>query len=102
MLQQTQVATVIPYWERWLARFPTVESLASAPDEDVLSAWQGLGYYRRCRFLKQGAIYVAENGMPKDAEGWRTVPGVGPYTAGAIASIAFGDKAALVDGNVER
>lgn len=102
MLQQTQVATVIPYWERWLVAFPTVESLAKATDEDAMTLWQGLGYYRRCRFLRQGAEYVVRHGMPKTAAGWREVPGVGPYTAGAIASIAFEDKAALVDGNVER
>jgi A/G-specific adenine glycosylase len=102
MLQQTQVATVIPYWDRWMARFPTVESLASSHDEDVLSAWQGLGYYRRCRLLLQGARWVVEHGMPRGAKDWQSVAGVGRYTAGAIASIAFEEQAALVDGNVER
>ena len=102
MAQQTQVATVIPYWERWLARFPTVEALAAADDADVLSLWQGLGYYRRARLFLAGARWVAAHGMPTTATGWREVPGVGPYTAGAIASIAFGDPAPLVDGNVER
>jgi A/G-specific adenine glycosylase len=102
MLQQTQVATVIPYWERWLKRFPTVESLAQADEQDALAQWQGLGYYRRCRLLMQGAKWVAEHGMPTTAAGWLAVPGVGPYTAGAIASIAQGDPAPLVDGNVER
>lgn len=102
MAQQTQVGTVIPYWERWLARFPTVEALASADDADVLSQWQGLGYYRRARLFLAGARWVAEHGMPTTATRWRAVPGVGAYTAGAIASIAFGDPAPLVDGNVER
>lgn len=102
MAQQTQVGTVIPYWERWLARFPTVEALAAADDADVLSQWQGLGYYRRARLFLAGARWVAEHGMPTTAADWRSVPGVGAYTAGAIASIAFGDPAPLVDGNVER
>ncbi len=102
MLQQTQVATVIPYWHRWLERFPTVEALAAADEQEVLSQWQGLGYYRRARLLMQGARFVADRGMPQTAKEWREVPGVGPYTAGAIASIAQGDPAALVDGNVER
>src|SRR4051794_18052562 len=102
MAQQTQIATVIPYWERWLARFPTVEALAAADEADVLSMWQGLGYYRRARLFLSGARWVVAHGMPKTAEGWKKVPGVGAYTAGAIASIAFGDPAPLVDGNVER
>ena len=102
MLQQTQVVTVIPYWERWMYRYPTVESLALADEQEVLSLWQGLGYYRRCRLLLQGARWVAEHGLPNSAEGWRAVPGIGRYTAGAIASIAQGVPAPLVDGNVER
>ena len=102
MAQQTQVGTVIPYWERWLARFPTVEALAAADEADVLAQWQGLGYYRRARLFLAGARWVARHGMPRTASGWKEVPGVGPYTAGAIASIAFGDPAPLVDGNVER
>ena len=102
MLQQTQVATVIPYWQRWMAKFPTVEQLASTDDEQALAAWQGLGYYRRCRNLLGGARFVAAQGFPNSVEGWRNVPGVGRYTAGAIASIAQGIPAAVVDGNVER
>jgi A/G-specific adenine glycosylase len=102
MLQQTQVKTVIPYFERWMATFPTAAVLAAADEQAVLAMWQGLGYYRRCRQLLNGARFVARNGMPASATGWREVPGVGPYTAGAIASIAFGEPAALVDGNVER
>ena len=102
MAQQTQVGTVIPYWERWLARFPTVEALAAADEAEALSMWQGLGYYRRARLFLAGARWVAAHGMPRTATGWRAVPGVGAYTAGAIASIAFDDPAPLVDGNVER
>lgn len=101
MLQQTQVATVIPFYERWMARFPTVESLADAPIEEVLSTWQGLGYYRRARMLHAAAL-VARDGLPKTAAEWRRLPGVGAYTAGAIASIAFGEAVPLVDGNVKR
>jgi len=102
MLQQTQVATVIPYWERWIERFPSVDSLAAADEQDVLSLWQGLGYYRRCRMLLQGARWVVENGVPRTASAWQQVPGIGRYTSAAIASIAFEEPAPLVDGNVER
>lgn len=102
MLQQTQVATVIPYYERWLRAFPTVESLASADEDKLLELWQGLGYYRRARNLQAGARQVAAVGVPSDREGWRKVPGVGDYTSAAIASIAFGERCAVVDGNVER
>ncbi len=102
MLQQTQVATVIGYFERWMERFPTVASLAAADDQDVLSLWQGLGYYRRCRNLLAGARWVVKHGMPVSAAGWQKVPGVGRYTAGAIASIAQGEAVPVVDGNVER
>lgn len=102
MLQQTQVKTVIPYFEQWMRAFPSAAALAVADEQAVLAMWQGLGYYRRCRQLLEGARCVARNGMPTSASGWREVPGVGPYTAGAIASIAFGEPAALVDGNVER
>ena len=105
MLQQTRVATVIPYWERWMTRFPTVGALAAAPLDDVLAAWAGLGYYSRARNLHAGAKWVAaERGgeVPRTADGLRAVPGIGPYTAGAIASIAWGERAPLVDGNVAR
>ena len=102
MLQQTQVATVLPYYDRFMARFPTVESLANASDADVLEQWQGLGYYRRCRLLVEGSRFVAEHGFPNKASEWASVPGIGTYTAAAIASIAFNDAAAVVDGNVER
>ncbi len=105
MLQQTQVATVIPYWERFLERFPTVEALAAAPLPDVLAGWRGLGYYSRARNLHRAAQeVVARYGgrLPPTAEQLRTLPGFGRYTAGAVASIAFGEPAPLVDGNVAR
>ena len=104
MLQQTRVETVIPYYERFLTRFPTALALAEAPPDDVLAAWSGLGYYRRARLLLEGARVVAGMGgvVPGDREGLLEVPGIGKYTAGAIASIAFGQPVGLVDGNVAR
>ncbi|HZJ64044.1 MAG TPA: A/G-specific adenine glycosylase, partial [Kofleriaceae bacterium] len=105
MLQQTRVQTVIPYWERWMTRFPTVSALAGAPLDDVLAAWAGLGYYSRARNLHAGAQEVDARfggALPMRAAELREVPGIGPYTAGAIASIAFGERAPLVDGNVAR
>ena len=102
MLQQTQVATVIPFWHRWMDRFPTIEVLADASEDDVLVQWQGLGYYRRARLLRHGAEFVVAHGLPRSAKEWLAVPSVGRYTAGAIASIAQGEPVALVDGNVER
>jgi A/G-specific adenine glycosylase len=102
MLQQTQVVTVIPYFDRWMSRFPTVAALAAADEQEVLSLWQGLGYYRRCRLLLEGARQVASLGVPGTVEGWLGIPGIGRYTAGAIASIALELPAPVVDGNVER
>lgn len=103
MLQQTRVETVIPYFERFTARWPTLESLAAAEDDEVLAAWAGLGYYRRARSLLAAArAAVARGGLPSEAAALRELPGVGPYTAGAISSIAFGRPSPLVDGNVER
>ncbi|MBS1707478.1 MAG: A/G-specific adenine glycosylase [Armatimonadetes bacterium] len=102
MCQQTSVAVATPYWERWMARFPDVSSLAAADEHDVLSLWQGLGYYRRAKSLLAGAQTVMASGMPDSASGWLKVPGVGPYTASAIASIANNEPVAVVDGNVER
>lgn len=104
MLQQTRVDTVVPYYARFLERFPTAMALAEAPADDVLSMWSGLGYYRRARLLHQGARTVAERGgsVPRDRNGLLDVPGIGRYTAGAIASIAFGEPVGLVDGNVAR
>jgi A/G-specific adenine glycosylase len=105
MLQQTRVETVRDYYSRFLARFPDVATLAAADQEDVLEAWSGLGYYRRARLLHRGARYVLNEHageLPQRAADLRAVPGVGPYTAGAIASIAFDRPVALVDGNVAR
>ncbi len=105
MLQQTQVATVIPYFGRWLTRFPTLEALAAAPLSSVLKAWEGLGYYRRARLLHEGAKrVVAQHGgvLPAHYDELVKLPGVGPYTAAAVASLAFGQPVLAVDGNVKR
>lgn len=103
MLQQTRVAAVIPYYERFLERFATVESLASAPESDLLAAWAGLGYYSRARNLQRAAQQiVAYGGFPCTWDGIRDLPGIGDYTAAAVGSIAFGLPHAAVDGNVLR
>lgn len=108
MLQQTQVVTVIPYFERFVARFPSVEKLARASTDEVMVHWAGLGYYSRARNLHRAARQFVEAGggstavFPRDRAGWEAVPGVGPYTAGAILSIALGQVEAILDGNVER
>jgi|YNPNPStandDraft_1061719.scaffolds.fasta_scaffold17834_3 A/G-specific adenine glycosylase len=105
MLQQTQAETVIPYYARFLARFPTLETLAAAELEDVLKVWEGLGYYARARNLHAAARQVmAELGgrLPGTFEGLRALPGFGPYTAGAVASIAFGQPVVALDGNARR
>jgi A/G-specific adenine glycosylase len=105
MLQQTQVAAVLPYFERFLARFPTPAALAAADEDAVLAAWSGLGYYSRVRHLREGAreVVARHDGIvPRDPAALRALPGIGPYTAGAIASIAFGLPEPLLDGNVRR
>jgi A/G-specific adenine glycosylase len=102
MLQQTTVATVRAYFERFTGRWPTVAALAVADDGEVMAAWAGLGYYSRARNLVACARVLAAEGFPTDEAGLRTLPGVGPYTAAAIATIAFGQRAVVVDGNVER
>jgi len=105
MLQQTQVATVIPYYNRWLKTFPSLSSLARAPLAKALKLWAGLGYYRRARMFHEAAQFVQKNlqgKIPDKAETLSKLPGVGRYTAGAIASIALGEKTPVLDGNVIR
>jgi len=104
MLQQTQVERVIPRYRKFVARFPTLTALAAAPEEEVLEAWSGLGYYRRARQLHRLARAVAAAGgrLPRDPEALERLPGVGPYTAAAVASLAFGERVPVLDGNVLR
>ena len=103
MLQQTRVEVVLPYYRRFLERFPTVEALAAAGEAEVLALWSGLGYYRRARQLHAAARRVVERGgFPQTPEGWRELAGVGDYTAAAVASICFGAPVPVLDGNVER
>jgi len=105
MLQQTRVDTVVPYYERFLERFPTLADLAAAPVDAVIELWAGLGYYRRARNLHAAAqVVAADHGgtVPPDAKAFRALPGVGRYTAGAVLSIAFGLPMPILDGNVER
>lgn len=105
MLQQTRVEAVVPYYERWLQRFPDVQALADAPQDDVLKAWEGLGYYSRARNLQRGAQVVRERysgQLPNSVSALRELPGIGAYTAGAVASIAFNRVEPAVDGNVRR
>ena len=105
MLQQTRVETVIPYYKEWMKRFPDLDALAGAEEEQVLRVWQGLGYYSRARNLLGAARMVRESmgsRLPDSFSGLRALPGVGEYTAGAVASIAFGEAVPAVDGNVRR
>lgn len=105
MLQQTQVAVVIPYFQRWMERFPTIRALAESPIDDVLKEWEGLGYYARARNLHEGARYIVENyegELPCTEEPLREIKGLGAYTVGAILNFAFHQRAAAVDGNVLR
>lgn len=103
MLQQTQVKTVLPYFDRWLRELPDFAALAAAPAERVLKLWEGLGYYSRARNLHRLAqAVVARDALPQTVAEWLELPGVGPYTAAAVTSIAFGFPAACVDGNVVR
>lgn len=105
MLQQTQVTTVVPYFERFVDAFPDVHALAHASEEDVLAAWSGLGYYRRARALHRAAKTIVEEldgKFPDDVSSWVKLAGVGRYTAGAVVSIAFGKRAPILDGNVMR
>jgi A/G-specific adenine glycosylase len=105
MLQQTRVETVIPYFERWMKQFPTIEALALTSQQTVLSAWEGLGYYSRCRNLHKAAIIVMQEyggQLPVDINLLRKLPGIGRYTSSAIASIAFNQDVATLDGNLRR
>lgn len=102
MLQQTQVVAVVPYFERFMKGLPTVKSLAQAPESEVLKLWEGLGYYSRARNLKRAAEIICQEGFPATREGWLNLPGVGPYTAGAVLSIALDQVEPILDGNVER
>lgn len=105
MMQQTTYASVLPYYERFLARFPSVESLAAADESDVLKQWEGLGYYARARNLHKAAKSLITDGKaawPSSAAEWSEVPGVGPYTAAALASVLNGESVPVVDGNVAR
>jgi A/G-specific adenine glycosylase len=103
MLQQTRAQAVIPYYQRFLDQFPDIQTLAAAREADVLAAWSGLGYYSRARNLQRAALAITAQGdFPSDYESIRELPGVGPYTAAAVASIAFGEPHAAVDGNVLR
>jgi A/G-specific adenine glycosylase len=105
MLQQTQVKTVIPYWERWMQHFPTIASLAVADEQHVLKLWEGLGYYTRARNLQKAARIICEKHSAKFPRAFNDIlalPGIGRYTAGAIASIAYGDPNPILDGNVIR
>jgi A/G-specific adenine glycosylase len=102
MLQQTQAARVVPAYERFMVQFPTVGSLAAASLREVLTAWQGLGYPVRARRLQEAAAAIAEAGWPRTAAGLARLPGVGPYTAAAVASFAFGERIAALDTNARR
>lgn len=105
MLQQTQVSTVVPYFEAWMERWPTVEALAEATEDEVLDAWQGLGYYNRARRLHRAAKRVVDEHdgrVPEDLGELEALPGVGPYTAAAVAALAYGEPTPAIDGNVAR
>ncbi len=102
MLQQTRVDTVLGYYGRWLERFPDVTTLAAASEADVMAAWAGLGYYGRARRMHAAAKHIVGHGMPRDAATWKALPGIGAYTAGAIASIALGEAVPAIDGNAIR
>lgn len=105
MLQQTQVSTVIPYYERWMQRWPNWQTLAESTEEEVIKLWEGLGYYSRARALRAIARIIMsskEGRLPRSFDQLMELPGIGEYTAGAVASIAFGLRAAAIDGNVRR
>ena len=103
MLQQTRVATVLPYFQKWISKFPDFSSLASAKEDEVLKSWEGLGYYSRARNLhKVAQIMSTQKSIPHDIAFWLRLPGIGPYIAAAVTSISFGQNEAVCDGNVVR
>jgi A/G-specific adenine glycosylase len=102
MLQQTQLSVVLPYWQRWMAMFPTVDALATSSLEQVRLQWQGLGYYSRARRLHEAARVLVKQPWPKDLDGWMALPGIGRTTAGGILSSAFNAPTPILDGNVKR
>ena len=102
MMQQTTYQTVLPYYTRFLTQFPTVKALAKASEQTVLKAWEGMGYYARARNLHKAAQQIATQGWPQSAAEWAALPGIGPYTAAALASVLHGEKVPVVDGNVAR
>src|SRR5438046_2040566 len=105
MAQQTRIDVVLTYFARFVERFPTIEALAAASDDDVTAGWSGLGYYRRARRRRAGALAVREKfggRLPRDVDDLQAIPGIGRYTAGAIASIAYRQREPIVDGNVAR
>lgn len=105
MAQQTRIETMLPYYEKWMKQYPDIKTLADTPIEEILKSWEGLGYYNRARKLREGAIQVIElydGKLPQTADELEKINGIGPYTAGAIASIAFNQEAPAIDGNVLR
>ena len=102
MMQQTTYAAVLPYYERFLKKFPTVEKLAAAQESEVLKAWEGLGYYARARNLLKAAQQIVKGRWPRTSAEWALIPGVGPYTAAALSSVLSGERVPVVDGNVAR
>jgi A/G-specific adenine glycosylase len=102
MLQQTRIETVLPYFHRWMISFPSLQSLASADESEVMAAWQGLGYYSRARNLHSCAKWICENGSPTNRDEWRKLPGIGEYTASALAAALQGADEVAVDGNLAR
>ena len=102
MMQQTTYAAVLPYYERFLKKFPTVEKLAAAKESEVLKAWEGLGYYARARNLLKAAQQIVKGRWPRTSAEWAQIPGVGPYTAAALSSVLSGERVPVVDGNVAR
>jgi len=105
MLQQTRVETVIPYYQRWMIELPTLQALVSADQDHVLKLWEGLGYYSRALNLHKAATLIVKNfngNLPEDVKSLKSLPGIGRYTAGAISSIAFNNRAPILDGNIKR